>query len=118
MTRILSLALLVTAAVLLFAGPASACPGCKQALSADGGNMVSGFFWSILFMMSMPFVLLGSFGSAAYLMVRRERRRQAEASVAAPAPVGEQPLTAPGPISSGTISAGRPGYAGGELAGA
>lgn len=38
--------------------------------------MVAGYFYSILFMMSMPFILVGVFGGYAYLIVRRARRLQ------------------------------------------
>ncbi len=57
-------------------GTAWACPGCKDALAANdnqGGNLVAGYFWSILFMMSMPFILVGTFGGSMYLSVRRAR---------------------------------------------
>ena len=66
------------AVVLMLAGTVAACPGCKDALSAndnEGGNLVAGYFWSILFMMSMPFLLVGAFGGSMYLSVRRARAR-------------------------------------------
>jgi heme/copper-type cytochrome/quinol oxidase subunit 2 len=55
---------------------AHACPGCKQALATAEGeqaNMVNGYFWSILFMLSMPFTLLGLFAGSMYLAVRKAR---------------------------------------------
>ena len=56
-----------------------ACPGCKEALASEsGGNLVQGFFWSILFMMAMPFAFVGAFGSYMYLEVRRARARSAQ----------------------------------------
>jgi hypothetical protein len=58
---------------------AAACPTCKDALSTSDparANLVRGYFYSILFMMSMPFVLLGTFGSYMYFEVRRARARQ------------------------------------------
>jgi heme/copper-type cytochrome/quinol oxidase subunit 2 len=69
---------LLVVAVLLSASAASACPMCKAALAnAEGqGDLVSGFFWSILFMMSMPFTLLASFSGYMYLQVRRARAAQ------------------------------------------
>ena len=36
----------------------------------------AGYFYSILFMMAMPFVLLGTLGGAAYLSIRRAREQQ------------------------------------------
>ena len=61
-----------------------ACPSCKAAAAASegGGDVVAGFFWSILFMMSMPFLLLGSFSGYMYLEVRKARARQRSASSA------------------------------------
>ncbi|MFV2069319.1 MAG: hypothetical protein ACC645_20335, partial [Pirellulales bacterium] len=55
---------------------------CKNALVENDPahqSMVAGYFYSILFMMSMPFLLLGSFGSYAYLLVRRSRRDPSDA---------------------------------------
>lgn len=54
---------------------ADACPTCKEGLNEDGGNLVRGYFWSIMFMMSMPFLILGSLSCMFYLDVRRARRR-------------------------------------------
>jgi hypothetical protein len=76
------LALTLTALVLLPATSASACPMCKAALanSQGGGDLVSGFFWSILFMMAMPFTILGSFSGYMYWQVRRARASRADCS--------------------------------------
>lgn len=54
---------------------------CKAALGSQDrahGDWVGGFFWSILFMVSMPFVLLGSFSTYMYVLVRRARREAAQ----------------------------------------
>jgi Na+-driven multidrug efflux pump len=70
------LALLVA---LLLAGVASACPTCKEGLAeADPQqqSIAAGYYYSILFMMSMPFAILGTFGSLAYLSIRRARGQQ------------------------------------------
>ncbi len=70
-------------AALLFAvaSAAHACPSCQAALNADGsqGNLARGIYLSILFMMSMPFAIVGAFGAMAYRAIKREQRRQAEA---------------------------------------
>lgn len=55
---------------------AHACPTCKEGLNENGGNLVQGYFWSIIFMMSMPFLIFGGLASMFYLDVRRARRRQ------------------------------------------
>ena len=57
---------------------AVACPTCKDGLAENdpaGQAIAAGYFWSILFMMSMPFVLIGSFASYAYYIVQRAHRQ-------------------------------------------
>jgi hypothetical protein len=66
--------LLATLLVLGLTTTAQACPGCKEALASnDGvqGDIVSGYFWSILFMMSMPFTILGMFGIVVYRAMKK-----------------------------------------------
>jgi hypothetical protein len=44
-------------------GSVSACPNCKEAIAAqpsDGARLKEGYFYSILFMVGMPFTLLGT----------------------------------------------------------
>jgi hypothetical protein len=67
---------LVAAAVVLSAADVLACPSCKAALaSSEGqGNWVGGFFWSILFMLSMPIAIVTAWGVSVYRMVRKARR--------------------------------------------
>lgn len=63
------------ACILVFASVGHACPTCKQAI-AEGGHhdqVVRGYFWSIIFMMSMPFLILGALGTYFYLLVRSAR---------------------------------------------
>jgi hypothetical protein len=60
------------AAILVVQAPnqAAACPNCKEAVSLQGedaANLSSGFNWSVLFMLAVPFSLLG----AGSFMVRR-----------------------------------------------
>lgn len=82
------LAVLALAWVALCADMASACPSCKEAILSSehaeaGGDIIAGFFWSILFMMSMPFAILGTFSGYMYLEVRRARAaRDAELAAA------------------------------------
>ena len=57
---------------------ASACPSCQAALAAEGGDLAHGIYYSILFMMSMPFAIAGTFGAFCYRAVKREQKRQAE----------------------------------------
>jgi len=77
--RLLTVALLGAVSTLLLAGVAQACPNCKNAIAENaaggtGGDIARGFYYSILFMMSMPFLLLGTFTSVMYVQVRRARR--------------------------------------------
>ena len=67
--------ILLAAAVLLASGSwVQACPTCSQALAdGHGGDLVSGYFWSIVFMMSMPFLIVASLGIYFYLQIREAR---------------------------------------------
>ena len=55
------------------ASEAWACPTCKENLANDpqGRGLAAGFYYSILFMMSMPFAILGMLGAVAYRSVKR-----------------------------------------------
>lgn len=75
MHRIVALALLMV--LLALPSLAQACPGCKEALGSNDPHQLSivrGYFWSILFMMSMPFLLIGSFCLYMWREVRRARQ--------------------------------------------
>jgi hypothetical protein len=66
-------ALVVFAAILSVADAAWACPSCKESLSASQANLARGFYYSILFMMSMPFLILGGIGGYFYWQIRKAR---------------------------------------------
>ena len=73
-------ALLALVVVLCLAGDAWACPTCKDGIAEnDPGSqaMAAGYFYSILFMMAMPFLIIGTFGGFAYLSVRKAREAEA-----------------------------------------
>ena len=72
---ILSLAL-----VAALAGAAQACPSCKQALAtADTaqGDIVGAYFWSILFMLSMPIALISTFSFSMWRAVKKANAAKA-----------------------------------------
>jgi hypothetical protein len=74
------------AIALLLAGVANACPTCKEGLAQNdpqGQSIAAGYYYSIIFMMSMPYIVLSTFISAAYLSIRRARK-QTEAMAAGP----------------------------------
>ena len=52
------------------------CPNCREALADDpqGQNLAAGFYYSILFMVSTPFLILGTFATLAYRSVKGARR--------------------------------------------
>lgn len=77
-TLVLHLALFVAASCAIEA-VAWACPSCQQALGSDPeqGDLASGIYYSILFMMSVPFAIVGTFATFAYRAVKREQRRVA-----------------------------------------
>jgi heme/copper-type cytochrome/quinol oxidase subunit 2 len=74
----------VTLLLVCFADSAFACPNCKDAMAGDPAhsNMVIGYFWSILFMMSMPFLVFSGVAAYFYYEVCRARVRQAAAATA------------------------------------
>jgi uncharacterized paraquat-inducible protein A len=79
--------LLAVVVALSLAATAWACPTCKEGLAENDPTsqaMVSGYFYSILFMMAMPFVTLGTLGGLAYLSVRRAREAEALAATTEP----------------------------------
>src|SRR6188508_1470954 len=63
--------------VLLLASVAAACPTCKDGLAQNdpqGRSLAAGISYSIIFMMSMPYIVLATFGSCAYLSIRRAQK--------------------------------------------
>ena len=79
--------LVVVAAWACSAAVVHACPGCADGQAGQGAeraNIVNGYFWSIVFMMSMPFLLLGSFGTYCYLQLRKARTAREAATPSAP----------------------------------
>lgn len=76
--RHLYLAALVGSALLVSMVDASACPTCRDALadSPQGQSVATGFYYSILFMMSMPFVVLSALGMVAYRSVQSAKAAQ------------------------------------------
>ncbi len=76
-------AAIVLALVLLIASVAAACPTCKDGLAQNdphGQSIAAGYYYSILFMMSMPYIVLATFGSCAYYAIRKARQKAAEAN--------------------------------------
>jgi p-aminobenzoyl-glutamate transporter AbgT len=67
------------AVVVALASVAAACPTCSEGLASSDPqhqSLAAGFYYSILFMMSMPFAILGTFGGLAYSSIRRAREQQ------------------------------------------
>ena len=55
-------------------GSAFACPMCKEAISKMGEVWLAiGLNWSIYLMMTVPFILVGTFGTVLYLNYRKHR---------------------------------------------
>ena len=81
----LVIALAITA-FFLAVDSATACPTCKDGLAQNdphGQAMAAGYYYSILFMMSMPFIILTTFGSFAYRSVKKaQAERDASAKLA------------------------------------
>ena len=60
---------------LVFVACAEACPTCKEALGNNNGSLVRGFGWSIIFMMSVPFLILAGIGSYFFYEIRKARAK-------------------------------------------
>lgn len=77
--------LVLATALWLVADVVLACPTCKDQLAHDpaAANIVRGYFWSILFMLSMPFLILTGLGSYFYYEVCKARSRLAAEAFAA-----------------------------------
>jgi hypothetical protein len=80
-----SLSAAVAFAALAFAQVALACPTCGNSIEHSGGNLAEGFYWSILFMMSMPFLILGGLTLLCWLEIRKARRATAASALSQPA---------------------------------
>lgn len=79
----LSTAILCLMLMALLATVAAACPTCKEGLDGTDPqhqSVAAGFYYSILFMMSMPYLILGTLGSLAYFSIRRARAAQSTES--------------------------------------
>lgn len=62
-----------------------ACPNCKDALANDpaAAGLVRGYFYSILFMLSMPILIISGLSSYFYWEICRARVRQQAENAAA-----------------------------------
>jgi hypothetical protein len=89
---ILALALLLVAAL---ASVAAACPTCGEALGhqdAAHNGVAKGFYYSILFMMGTPYLVLGVFCGCMYWKVRRARAARALKAAPAKDPIAAAPI--------------------------
>jgi hypothetical protein len=61
--------------ILLHGGsPVRACPNCKEAVSLGSGelaNLSSGYNWSVLLMLAVPFSLMGTGALVIHRAVKR-----------------------------------------------
>lgn len=75
--RLLTTVAVALVLVLVLQSIAAACPSCKESLDSSDPqrqNLVQGYFYSILFMLSMPFVIFGSLCGYFYYEVCKARR--------------------------------------------
>src|SRR4051812_46588215 len=74
-SRVASFAIAV-ALVFVLGSLAMACPNCKEAMEKQDpthGGLVQGYFYSILFMMGTPYLVLGTFCGVMYYKAPRAR---------------------------------------------
>jgi hypothetical protein len=66
----------------MMAASVEACPGCKEPVAVGQGsvdNVGKGFSYSVLFMLAMPMILVGSLGTYMARTVRRlDREKSAQ----------------------------------------
>ena len=76
--RLISIGLTVVLP-LAFCAVASACPTCKDNMAHDPAsqNLVRGYAYSIMFMLSMPPLIFGSLCAYFYWEVRKAKARAA-----------------------------------------
>jgi len=72
LNRYLPIALGITIMVLLIPIGVQACPLCVEAVK--GSELGRGFNTSILFLLAMPFALVGSIGGGLFFYLRRHSR--------------------------------------------
>jgi Na+-driven multidrug efflux pump len=79
------LLLAVAATLGCLASSAWACPSCGDGIagSPQGRGLASGLYYSIIFMMSMPFIVFGTVGTVFYRSVRRAQAERDAAAAAA-----------------------------------
>jgi len=75
----IAVGLLALAGALVWTGVASACPTCKDSLANDpaSANLVRGYAYSILFMLSMPPLIFSGLSAYFYWEVCKAKARQA-----------------------------------------
>jgi len=80
--------LMVVASLLAFflvgESVATACPMCKAGVAGEHDRLSQAWGVSIVFLLSMPFVLVTSFSAYMYVLVRRARRDEAARRAAVP----------------------------------
>jgi hypothetical protein len=80
-----SFVLAAALALSVLAAEARACPNCRENLpngkqadgSASGPTVAQGYAWSIYLMIAVPFVLAGTMGVTAFVLVRKAGARGA-----------------------------------------
>lgn len=77
--RLATATLVLCVACLCCQSVAMACPTCAEGVANDPhhADLVRGYFWSIIFMMSMPFLIFTALCSYFYYEIRRGRARLA-----------------------------------------
>ena len=68
--------LLAAAAPVLFRGAAHACAVCLT--GGDNYPLTDAFNWSVIFLMAMPYTVLGSIGAFLFYHYRRSAKKASE----------------------------------------
>ena len=87
MRRTISISILVLVAIAIgLPSVAVGCPTCKQGIAeaSNNPNLVRGYGWSIVFMMSSPFLILTGLGSYFYYEICKARSSQRKSAPRVP----------------------------------
>ena len=71
--RVMLIALMCVSVLLGFCESVDACPTCKDAMHQEHSGVATGYYWSILFMMSMPFIIFAGWGIYLYRVLKNAK---------------------------------------------
>jgi uncharacterized membrane protein len=87
----LAILIAIAAITICLADVAMACPTCKDSVAQNDPqyqSMARGYYYSILFMLSMPFIIVTAFGTFAYRSFKQAEAQRAATPTTPPTAAG------------------------------